>query len=91
LHDIKEEIKDLMENAQNLLRGTYAEDGANSYWVPHILMALDKEHDWLGGSMLTLQDSIDELLEADDEEDEDEAPRRKSPHKIKGPGELGEL
>ncbi len=74
LHDIKEEIKDLMENAQNLLRGTDAEDAAKSYWVPHILMALDDEHDWLGGSMHSLQDSIDQLLEVDEDEG---SPRRR--------------
>lgn len=78
LHDIKEEIKDVMENARNLLRGTNAENAANSYWIPHILMALDDEHDWLGGSMHSLQDSIDELL-GDDEDQYDPQPGDNEP------------
>jgi len=69
LYQIKEEIKDLMDNARNLLRGTDAEDSAESYWIPHIFMALDDEHDWLGGSMHSLQDSIDELSGGDEEDD----------------------
>lgn len=71
LNDIKEEIKDLIHNAQGMLRGTDASDSANAYWVPHILMALDDEHDYLGGSMTSMQDTIEELLEGDDEEEED--------------------
>jgi len=71
LNDLKEEIKDLVYNAQNMLRGTDASDAANAYWIPHILMALDDEHDYLGGSMTSMQDTIEELLEGDDEDEED--------------------
>ena len=62
LQQIKDTIKELVYEAQDLLpRGTIEYDRAASYWLPHILMALDSQHDYLGGSMCTMQETINDL------------------------------
>jgi len=64
LQDIKDEIKELVYEAQDLIpRDTIEFSRAKSYWLPHILMALDKDHDYLGGSMCTMQETVDDLNE----------------------------
>ena len=67
LGDRLEQIKELTEEAYELVRGTPVERSAHSYWRPHILGALDKDNEYMGGSMTTMQDSIDELRELLDE------------------------
>lgn len=63
LEQIRDEIKELVYEAKQLMRdeGGIAYERAKSYWVPHILGALDKENEYCGGSMINMQDSIDEL------------------------------
>ncbi len=70
LLEIKEEIKELANEAISVV----AEETkgqifarANAYWHPQILMTLDKEHDYMGGSMCTLEDTIKEINEANRE------------------------
>jgi hypothetical protein len=85
--EIKNEIKTLLEEAFNLIRFECAGDNstsviyerARSYWYAHIAMALDKEHNYLGGSMFTMQDTIDDMQSyiedeenCEDEEEENE-------------------
>jgi len=70
LDEIRNQIKDLVYEARDLLRHEgITWDRANSYWYAHILMALDKEHDYLGSSMVTMEDTIYEL-DYDEEEEE---------------------
>lgn len=62
--EIKDEIKSLVNEAMELLeRDTMIYNRATSYWFPHILMELDEEHNWIGGSMCSLQNTIDEMNE----------------------------
>ena len=68
LQDIKDEIKELLDQARRLVRGTREEDRAKGYWFAHIRCALDDEHGYLGRSMITMQDTID-ALRGDEEED----------------------
>jgi len=75
LREIKQEIKDLVSEASDMLhtqgRGlTYQR--ANSYWIPHILIALDEDHEFCGRSMHSLEDSIAELEDLIVSEDDDE-------------------
>jgi hypothetical protein len=77
LLEIKDEIKGLLEEARDTLRNdsndSFALRRAESYWYAHILTALDKDHGYLGGSMCTMQDTIDEVIEAmvgEEEEDD---------------------
>ena len=81
LEEIKDEIKSLIQEAEEILRGTSEEDRAHSYWAAHIKMALDKDHSYLGGSMCTLQDSIESLREEDTPEEEpEEEPKGRPPN-----------
>lgn len=72
LSDIKEQISGLVYDATSLVEGTDEEDSAKAYWIGHILGALDNESGYIGGSMTTMQDTIDALGEGEDFEDEDE-------------------
>ena len=66
LSEIRCEIADLVAEARKLLRDTTETDRAKRTWLAHIRCALDNDHDDLGGSMVTMQDSIDALAaEAD--------------------------
>jgi hypothetical protein len=60
--------------AKDLVRAGF---GGNSvgyerakYWIAAIETALDKDHDWLGGNMFTMEDTIQELKGAPDAHDE---------------------
>jgi len=63
LSEVKEEMLELLNSAREAVRGTSEASRAHAYWIAHIRMALDEDHEWLGGSMCTLQDSIDSLRE----------------------------
>lgn len=72
LIEIQSEIDDLVGEARDIVRdyGTIA-DRAESYWVPHILGALFNETEWVGGSMTTMEDTINELDVVDEIEEID--------------------
>lgn len=76
LDSIQSQILDLVDQAKDTLKMGGFEGAlmrANAYWVAHIICALSNDHGYLGGSMVTLADTIDELLAVADEEDaEDE-------------------
>jgi hypothetical protein len=40
---------------------------AERYWIAQILTALDNDEEYVGGSMFTLQDSINKLKGEDEE------------------------
>lgn len=61
LTEIQWEMLDLMQRAKDLVRGTDAEAQANAYWIPHIIMALTNEHEYVGRSMCSMQDTINSL------------------------------
>jgi len=72
LQEIQQQILELLGEAEQLLSGTDEYDAAKSYWLAHIETALTKEHGYLGGSMHTMQDSIEALEEYSYDDDEDE-------------------
>ena len=65
LLNIKDKMKELVEEAKHIIRNADDDRGiyerARRQWAAHIEGALDKENDWKGGSMHTMQDTIDEL------------------------------
>ena len=73
LEEIKEQIKMLMGEAMDMIPrdGMYA-SRARSYWYAHILTALDDESEFLGGSMHSMQDTINELRDGGEEGDEED-------------------
>jgi len=70
--EIKEQIKELLEEAIDLVPD-HARARANAYWYAHISTSLDDDHDYMGGSMCSMQDSLEEFddVEEDEEEDQD--------------------
>jgi hypothetical protein len=72
--EIAEEIRELLQEAMELAgqdEWVYSRD--QSYWYPHILIALGGDHGYLGGSMCSMEDTARELEESGEEDgDEDE-------------------
>ena len=73
LQDLRDEMLEKLDEMESLVREagvgmTY--DRAKSYWIPHVKMALTKDHGYLGGSMVDCEDTINEMYE-DEEEYED--------------------
>ena len=68
LEFIQEEMLGLLSQAENVVRGTSEASSAQAYWLAHIETALTNDHGYLGGSMTTMQDTI-EALRNNDEED----------------------
>lgn len=69
LTEIKEQMLELLEEAKDLLPEGMIKERAKCYWYAHIKTAILKEHEFLGGSLVTVDDTISELGE-DSEEDE---------------------
>lgn len=68
LKEIQEEIDHLVSEAERLLRRTTREmereiiyQRAYAYWIPHIKGALYKKTEFLGGSMHTMEETIEEM------------------------------
>jgi hypothetical protein len=61
LMEIKEQMLALLRETEFLLDGSSEWNRAKGYWLPHIRTALDNDHSYLGGSMFTMQDTIDAL------------------------------
>ena len=66
LNDIYEQMKELIGQAENLIRGTGEESSCHHYWGAQIRMALDDDHSYLGGCSPTMADSINSLMDEDD-------------------------
>ena len=64
LLDIKHEIKDLNQEAIRIVKNSgndMAYQRARSYWYAHISMALDDEHQYVGSSTTSIEDTYNEL------------------------------
>jgi hypothetical protein len=61
LQEIADEIKGLVYEAKELIPRGSIRNQAESYWIPHILGAIDKDNEYLGGSMTTMSDTIEKL------------------------------
>lgn len=63
LTEIKNQIKNLLDEARVLIKNTdyNAWERARKYWYAHIITALDDDHNYLGSSSVTMQDTINEL------------------------------
>jgi len=53
------EISELAKEALDLLPEE-AQEGARAYWYSHILCSLNDDHEFLGGSMRHMNDSLEE-------------------------------
>ena len=69
LGEIQSQILELVEQARALLRRNEYEGAlmrAEAYWIAHVTTAISNNHGYLGKSMVSLQDTIEEI-----ENDED--------------------
>jgi hypothetical protein len=71
LFDIQEEMLELLNRAKVLLRRApnMIYQRADAYWLAHARMAITKEHGYLGGSLVTMDDTIAEVIAASKEPD----------------------
>jgi hypothetical protein len=72
LGEIQSQILELVEQARALLRRNELQGAlmrAESYWIAHVTTAISNNHGYLGKSMVSLQDTIDEIKGAEDDED----------------------
>ena len=76
LRNIQEEISELIGEADTIISDIdkvgSIYDRAKSYWMAHIKTALYNDTEYLGGSMVTMEDTIEELEEFDADEDVEE-------------------
>lgn len=68
LQEIKEQMLELLDEAKELIPEGMTKERAKCYWYAHIKTAILKEHEYLGGSMVTMEETIEEILEEHSEE-----------------------
>ena len=69
LREIQSEMEELLIEALQCIReagGSTAQ--AEAYWKAHIVCAIRNDHGYLGGSMVTLQDTIEDLETGEDDD-----------------------
>jgi len=66
LRAVQQEMLELLECSRRLLRDApnLAYQRADAYWLAHARMALTNEHGYLGRSMMTMDDTINEVARA---------------------------
>ena len=72
LGEIQSQILELVEQARGLLRRNGLHGAlmrAESYWIAHITTAVTNDHGYLGRSMMSLQDTIDEIEDGEGHDD----------------------
>lgn len=69
LQEIKDQMLKLLDEAKEIIPEGMTKERAKCYWYAHIKTALLKEHEFLGGSLVTMDDTINEI----DEESEENA------------------
>jgi hypothetical protein len=70
--EIISEIKELLEEAIELVPEGYVRSRAQSYWYASMIMNVTDSHDYMGGCMVGMQDTLEEFDEVEDEDYEDE-------------------
>lgn len=75
LKDIQREMAELLDEAEYLTRITGDRkifDRARAYWIPHIKTALLNDTEYIGKSMVTMEDTISEIEEFKKKKDANE-------------------
>jgi hypothetical protein len=74
LREIQMQMLECLEQAKTLIKQSGQEmtlQRAESYWLAHTKIALTNDHSYLGGSMCSMEDTIAEIEEATEDDDED--------------------
>ena len=70
--EIMVEIKELLDEALELVPEGFSRSRAQSYWYATMIMNVTDDHDYMGGCMVGMQDTLEEIdQEVDVEEEED--------------------
>jgi hypothetical protein len=70
LIEIKEQMLELLDEAKDIIPEGMTKKRAEAYWYAHIKTAILKDHEYLGGSLVTMEHTINELEEEDEDGDE---------------------
>ena len=62
------EIRELLDEALELVPEGFTRSRAESYWYGNMIVNVTDDHRFIGGSMCSMQDTLEEF----DEEEEDE-------------------
>ena len=65
------EIKELLEEALDLVPEGYVRSRAESYWYAHMIVNVTEDHGYMSASMCSMQDTLEEFEEEDEEDEED--------------------
>ena len=74
LREIQVQMLECLEQAKALIKQSGQEmtlQRAESYWLAHARIALTNDHAYLGGSMCSMEDTIAEIEESAEDDDED--------------------
>ena len=69
--EIIDEIKELLEEALDLVPEGYVRSRAETYWYAHMIVNVTEDHGYMSGSMCSMQDTLEEFDEEEEEEDYD--------------------
>lgn len=71
LEEIQEEMIDLLDEASRIVRGAGGQvyERARAYWLAHVETALHRDHSYLGSSMVTMEDTIRDLKQGDEDDE----------------------
>ena len=65
------EIKELLEEALDLVPEGMARSRAESYWYVNMIVNVNEDHGYMGGSMCSMQDTLEEFDEIDEGDEEE--------------------
>lgn len=65
-------IKVLLDEALELVPEGISKSRAKSYWYAHMVVNIDEDHEYMSGSMCSMQDTLEEFDEIDEVDEEEE-------------------
>lgn len=75
LRELQAQMLECMDQARSLIEKSGLDitlQRADAYWLAHARIALTNDHGYLGGSMCSMEDTIDEIVEATEDGDDEE-------------------
>ena len=75
LREIQAQMLECLEQAKTLIKQSGQDmtlQRAEAYWLAHARIALTNDHGYLGGSMCSMEDTIEEIAGAEEDEDDED-------------------
>lgn len=71
LEEIKNKISELLDEVRQIVKSyPVVYQRADAYWLAHIECALSKDSKYVGSSMVTMEDTINEITKIEDKKTE---------------------